>query len=76
MIHRLNNLAILLSSSVITGNEGSIDGGYIVWDPTVISRGLGQIKEWIGMAFNVGIWVFLIISGIYLIVSIVRSLFG
>lgn len=78
-----SNDVILLYDVEIPGGGGSssspeISNGseYVVWDPTIIKGGLENMKETVGTAFNVGIWVFLIISGIYIATTIVRSLFG
>ena len=41
-----------------------------------MARGLEEMKDSVGTAFNVGIWVFLGITGLYAMISIIRSLFG
>lgn len=79
LTYHLNNMAILLDT-IISGNTpgggGSSGGGYVVWDPEIVKSGFTFIKETVGKGFNIGLWVFLMLSGIYLLVSIVRSLFG
>lgn len=78
LTYHLNNMAILLDT-IISGNTpggGGSSGGYVVWDPEIVKSGFTFIKETVGKGFNIGLWVFLMLSGIYLLVSIVRSLFG
>lgn len=60
---------------IIPGGSTS-EGGYVVWDPNLMARGLEEMKDSVGIAFNVGIWVFLGITGLYAMISIIRSLFG
>ncbi len=61
----------------VIGSGGSTgEGGYVVWDPSLMARGLEEMKDSVGTAFNVGIWVFLGITGLYAMISIIRSLFG
>lgn len=61
----------------VIGSGGStIESGYVVWDPKLMARGLEEMKGSVGIAFNVGIWVFLGITGLYAMISIIRSLFG
>lgn len=80
-----NEFIIQLSSSeggkVIVGGGGESGGessgsGYVVWDPNMVARGLDNMSHSVGAAFNVGIWVFLGITGLYAMISIIRSLFG
>ena len=62
--------------SVISGSNSTIESGYVVWDPNMMVRGLNTIRDSVGTAFNVGIWVFLGITGLYAMISIIRSLFS
>lgn len=46
---------------------------YIPWDVTLFYSGMTHLRGVIGTAFNIGIWIFVIISGIYLVIKLVSS---
>lgn len=57
-----------------SGDASIIDNPYIVWNPTLVSAGFKHMKQQAGTAFNAGIWVFLMITGIILLVKLLRDL--
>lgn len=57
-----------------SGDASNIDNPYIVWNPTLVSAGFKQMKQQAGKAFNAGIWVFLMITGIILVAKLVKDL--
>lgn len=57
-----------------SGDASIIENPYIVWNPTLVSAGFKQMKQQAGTAFNAGIWVFLMITGIILLVKLLRDL--
>lgn len=78
-----NEFIIQLSSEggkvIVGGGDGESSGqgsGYVVWNPHMFAEGLAHLSDTVGTAFNVGIWVFLGVTGLYALISIVRSLFG
>ena len=46
---------------------------YVPWNPTYYEQGATLIRQHIGTAFNIGLWIFILISVIYLIIKIVGS---
>lgn len=57
-----------------SGDASIIDNPYIVWNPTLVSAGFKQMKQQAGKAFNAGIWVFLMITGIILLAKLLKDL--
>ena len=43
---------------------------YVPWNPMFLEEGREVIWHYIGVAFNVGLWIFLLISVIYLILKL------
>lgn len=82
MFESSNFILLLEDGQSIIGRDSiinkcsTIESSYVVWDPGMMARGLNTIKDSVGTAFNVGIWVFLGITGLYAMISIIRSLFG
>lgn len=46
---------------------------YIPWDTSIFEKAIGMLRYHIGVAFNVGFWIFTIISCIYIIIKLVGS---
>ena len=40
--------------------------GYVPWNVGVLEGGIDLVKQWIGPAFNIALWIFLILSGIFI----------
>lgn len=49
---------------------------YIPWDVDFFYSAILQLRGVIGTAFNIGFWIFIIISGVYLVLKIVDQLGG
>ncbi len=47
---------------------------YIPWDTNLIYEGLNNLRKVIGTGFNIGFWIFIIITGIYLVLTLVDSI--
>ncbi len=47
---------------------------YIPWDTDLIYEGLNNLRKVIGTGFNIGFWIFIIITGIYLVLKLVDSI--
>lgn len=47
---------------------------YIPWDVNLFYAGMVDLREKMGTAINIGFWIFIIVTGIYLIIKIVNSL--
>lgn len=68
------------SGSGDSSSGGSSSGGsqagseYVIWNPQIMKSGFQNITNQAGSAFNIGIWVFLMIVGIILAVKLVRGL--
>lgn len=63
------------SSSENSGSSSSANGGYVVWNPSFMAKGFQNVSNMIGIAFNTFIWLFLGITGIFIIIKLVRHLF-
>lgn len=44
---------------------------YIPWDTEIFERAIAMLWNQIGIAFNVGIWIFSILSCIYIVIRLV-----
>ena len=50
---------------------------YIPWNPGFIESAIDLLRfEWIGPAFNIALWIFLILSGIFILLKIIHWLAG
>ena len=49
---------------------------YVPWNPMYFEEGAKEIWRNIGTAFNIGIWIFIIITGVYLVVKLVDHFGG
>lgn len=49
---------------------------YVPWNPGYFEQGRQLLWNLIGTAFNIGIWIFILISGVYLILKIVDKFGG
>ena len=47
---------------------------YIPWDVNLFSEAAKGLRSTIGVAFNTGIVIFFLISGVYLVIKIVSSI--
>lgn len=47
---------------------------YIPWDVNLVFKGLGNLRDSFGVIFTVAIWIFIIMTGIYLVAKIVDSI--
>lgn len=47
---------------------------YIPWDTAIFERAIAMLRYHIGVAFNVGFWIFAILSSIYIIIKLVSFL--
>lgn len=46
---------------------------YVPWDPSFLERGIAVLRNNVGSAINIGITIFLLISGIFIVAAIVSS---
>lgn len=46
---------------------------YVPWDPSFLERGVALLRSNMGSAINIGIYIFLIISGVYLVAALASS---
>ena len=53
---------------------GSNKAWAVPWDIGIVFKALSDISRQIGIVFNIGIWVFLGISGIYIVLKIIDGL--
>lgn len=49
---------------------------YVPWDTDLLVRGFNSLRSSIGVAFNVGFWLFLCILGILVVKAIVEHFLG
>lgn len=49
---------------------------YVPYDTDLILRGIADIREKIGISFNIAIWIFLIVTAVLTVISIVRKFGG
>lgn len=49
---------------------------YIPWDVELVFSGFNNLRSTFGVAITTGLWIFIIVSGIYLVIKIVNSLGG
>lgn len=86
----LNNMFLSFSASVMTSPAGALlssglpgynpnpDVGtynpYVPWNPAIFDKGIQNLISFIGPAFNIGVWIFFIMAGVFLIAKIVDSL--
>lgn len=49
---------------------------YIAWDTDMFLRAVNQIRSSIGVAFNVGFWIFLGLMGIIIVKGIIDHFVG
>ena len=47
---------------------------YIPWDTSLFEEGIAILRSNFGSAINIGFWIFLGISGIYLMIKLVSSI--
>lgn len=47
---------------------------YIPWDTAIFEKAIAMFRYHIGVAFNVGFWIFCILSSIYIIIKLVGSI--
>ena len=46
--------------------------GYVPWNVGVLEGGIDLVKQWIGPAFNIALWIFLILRGIFILLKIIH----
>jgi hypothetical protein len=46
---------------------------YIPWDIRIFERAIWMLRDQLGVAFNVGFWIFAIVSCIFIVIKIVGS---
>lgn len=46
---------------------------YVPWDPSFLERGIAILRNDIGSAINIGLYIFLLITGIYVMAAIASS---
>lgn len=44
---------------------------YVPWSPTLVTDGINWIRSQVGFAFNIAIWIFVILTGFFLVFRIV-----
>lgn len=44
---------------------------YIPWDTGLFLKGISNLRMIIGSALNIGFWIFLIVTGVYLVIKLV-----
>lgn len=49
---------------------------YIPWDTDMFMRGLNDLRTSIGSAFNIGLWIFIPLAGIFVAKAIVEHFLG
>lgn len=47
---------------------------YIPWNVSQLYRSVGNLRSTIGVAFDIGIWIFVIVTGFYVVMKIVNSI--
>lgn len=47
---------------------------YVPWDISLFYSAIATLKDNMGAGINIGIWIFFIVSGIYLAVNLVDSI--
>lgn len=67
-------LPIFSSLDVPSGSGGAAYNPYVPWDPSFLERGIAMVRNNIGSAINIGIYIFLIISGIFIVAALVSSI--
>lgn len=48
---------------------------YIPWDTKIFEQAIWMLRSQIGAAFNIGIWIFAILSCVYIVIKLI-SFFG
>lgn len=46
---------------------------YIPWDTQIFEKAIAMIRNQIGVAFNIAIWIFAIVTCIYIVIQVVSS---
>ncbi len=47
---------------------------YIPWDVAIFAQAIAMLRNQIGIAFNVGFWIFAIVTCIYIVINLVGSI--
>lgn len=47
---------------------------YIPWDVAIFAQAIAMLRNQIGVAFNVGFWIFAIVTCIYIVINLVGSI--
>lgn len=69
------NRAVTEKVTYLQGSGGGVSGNpYVPWDINLVFSAIGNLRSSIGSAFNIGIWIFIIMTGIYLVAKIVDSI--
>lgn len=53
-----------------------LNNPYIPWNVNMLYDGINALRSNIGVAFNVGIGIFLVVTGIYIVIAIVNRFGG
>lgn len=62
--------AILLGAGTVTNPTNT---AYVPWNLDLLYDAIPTLWANIGVAFNIGLWIFIIITGVYLVIKIVGS---
>lgn len=60
------------TGDIIYSPGGALD--YVPWDIDVFMQSLKSLMQFIGPAFNIGIQIFCIVGGVYLVLNIVGGI--
>lgn len=60
--------AVLRVSPVVASSSGA---HYVPWNPAYLYKALEVLMGNVGAAFNIGLWIFILITAIYVVFGIV-----
>ncbi|RPF41876.1 hypothetical protein EDD70_3002 [Hydrogenoanaerobacterium saccharovorans] len=53
---------------------GSINGFFIPWDYSMFARGIDDLIQKIGVGINIGFWIFIVVTGLYLLIGLIQGI--
>lgn len=57
-----------------SGGGGTSGNPYVPWNVGLLYTAVGNLRSSIGVAFDIGIWIFMLVTGIYVVMKIVNSI--
>ena len=61
-----------LAGSLLTTSSGY--SSYVPYNPDLLKRALGLLRSNLGAGINIAFWIFILLTGIYLVFNVISSI--